>query len=98
MRRCARPPATTCSYARLKYFVKKQRNPHPEEARSAVSKDGPRAPMVRAEGALLTMRTNKLQHRQAARLRTARKGVVDRFDLACAQRQLPRHCIVGGVL
>jgi len=49
-----------------------------------------------AQERLLTMR-DKLQHRKTARLRSARKRLVEQRDLRLAQRQFPRRRIVDGV-
>jgi hypothetical protein len=49
-----------------------------------------------AQGRLLTMR-EQLQHRQAARLRSARKGPFERRYLGSAERELAGRGVVGGV-
>src|ERR1700731_3821164 len=50
------------------------------------------------EDALLTMRTRLLQHRQASRSRSTRKGFVERGDFVFAKHKLASRGIVGGVL
>jgi hypothetical protein len=83
--------------------------PHPDEERALarVSKDGAswfetarslssgRA-FARPDG-LLTTR-NGLQHRQASRLRAARKGFVERCEFLIAKQEIARRGVFGGVL
>src|SRR5580704_1642026 len=100
MRDCARQLAAAGAVA-LNF-------PHPEErALARVSKDGPRAPWFSrrceassgaAQARLLTMRRRPLQHRQAARLWPARKGLVERRNLIAAEYQFAGSGVFGGVL
>jgi hypothetical protein len=81
---------------------------HPEErALARVSKDGllgsrrrgacHRARVRTTRWRLLTMR-NGLQHRQASRLRAARKGFVERCEFLIAKQEIARRGVFGGVL
>jgi hypothetical protein len=46
---------------------------------------------------LLSMR-NGLQHRQASRLRTARKGFVEGREFLIVEHEIARRGVLGGVL
>ncbi len=69
-----------------------------ETARRLSSGEHSRELLARARLARLLTLRNGLQHRQASRLRAARKGFVESGDFLVAEHEIPRRGVFGGVL